>query len=266
MKENIKIEKSSSGLDYRYFDNTKDNTLLLLHGFLGDQHIWDLMLRAFSKHFNIVTIDLPGHGNSACDTSTLQMSSIAERVISLMDVLGISSFHLVGHSMGGYVGLEILQQKATCLSSLTLLNSTAKADSQQKKEDRLRAVKVFDLSPRVYIKEAINNLFYAPNIKHLADDVERLQQIALGTSVEGAQACLRGMRDRADFEKLVNNSETPILYLAGVHDSTVTYESIIDQIKSEAVQLIPLEKSGHMSFAEEQKACEDAILNFILNI
>lgn len=253
-------------LNLRFLENNHPRTLILLHGFLGDQHIWDPLLPLLSKHFNLITLDLPGHGKSLCKEDTLTMEHIANLVISELDNINIDHFHVVGHSMGGYVGLEIMSKIPHRIKSLTLLNSTAKDDTPQKREDRLRAVRVFDLSPKVYIKEAINNLFYEPNIKRLEPEVSRLQEIALNTSVGGAQACLRGMRDRKNFVDLINTTKIPIQYISGVHDSTVTYDSITEQIKSKDILLTTMNDSGHMSFAEEKEKCERAIINFVENI
>lgn len=263
MKEINKSKNKSSSINYRFLQNNHKQNVLLLHGFLGDQHIWDPLLSELSKCFNIITLDLPGHGKTPCEGEILTMGIMADLVLNTINELDLKTFHIVGHSMGGYIGLELLDNYPDRVESLTLLNSTAKNDSEQKKEDRLRAIQVFDHNPKVFIKDAITNLFYEPNIKKLQPEVERLQFIALGTSVNGAKACLRGMRERKNFENLINCTSTPIQYIAGKYDSTVTYDSIIDQIKSDNIRLITMEDSGHMSFAEEPEKTLTSIIDFI---
>ncbi len=263
MKDSNKSVEKTSRIAHRKIEHGHTQNLLLLHGFLGSQHIWDPLLSALSKSFNVITVDLPGHGKSPCHEEMLTMAQMAQWVIELLDELQLKQTHIVGHSMGGYVGLEMLNHSPQRVQSLTLLNSTAAADSDEKKADRLRAVKVFDLSPRVYIREAITNLFYPPKRDELLQEVERLQEIALQTTVEGAKACLRGMRERHPFVELVNTSRVPIQYLAGVHDTTVPYPSIVEQITGDQVQLVSFKNSGHMSFAEEKVQCINSIVNFI---
>jgi pimeloyl-ACP methyl ester carboxylesterase len=228
--------------------------------------IWDPLLANLGEHFSLICIDLPGHGQSPTQGETLRMDFMAQEVLNIINEIDLNEVHIVGHSMGGYVGLELLRQCPDRVASLTLLNSTAKNDNEQKRADRLRAVRVFDLSPKVYIKEAINNLFYGPNIPRIEPEVRRLQEIALSTSTAGAQASLRGMRDRSNFVDLVNSTSTPIQYIAGLHDTTVTYDSIQEQITSENISFVTLENSGHMSFAEEKDKCTAAIINFIQGI
>ncbi|MCB9188677.1 MAG: alpha/beta hydrolase [Flavobacteriales bacterium] len=266
MKESNKSFENSSKFSFRMFDNKKSTTVLLLHGFLGSQHIWDNMIKDLSDHFNILTIDLPGHGDTPSNQEILYMNEIANSVISFAQGMMLKQFHVVGHSMGGYIGLEILYQHPEKIESLTLLNSTAMADSEQKKADRLRAVKVFELSPAIYVKEAIANLFYSVNLEKFPEQVSLLQQIALHADPKGAQACLRGMRERKDFVELINNTSIPVQYLSGIHDNTVPYDGIVNQIKSSEVKLVSFEQSGHMSFVEERDKCVSAIVNFINKI
>ncbi|CAG5086929.1 alpha/beta fold hydrolase [Parvicella tangerina] len=263
MKESNKSTNNTLKFDHKMVDKNHEKTILLLHGFLGSQLIWEAIIPELSASFNVITMDLPGHGASSVKGEVHTMEAMAKVVIDQLNNLGVSQVHLVGHSMGGYVGLEILKQQPELLDSLTLLNSTAKSDSLQKRQDRLRAVKVFDLSPKVYIREALNNLFYPPNLDRCQSEVERLQEIALLTSPAGAQACLRGMRIRADHVELINTTTVPVQYIAGMQDTTVTYDSIREQIKSSTIKLVAFEQSGHMSFAEEKEKCTNAIINFV---
>lgn len=263
MKEISKSKNNTSRIVYRHFYDHHEQNVLLLHGFLGSQHIWDPIVPTLSENFNLITPDLPGHGETPCHESILSMDFIASLTIEVLNDLNINHFHVVGHSMGGYVGLCLLNRYPDRVKSLTLLNSTARDDSPSKKEDRLRAIKVFDLSPKVYIKEAIRNLFYEPNIERCNTEVDRLQNIALSTSVQGAQASLRGMRERQNFVNLINSTKIPVQYISGKYDNTVPFDSVIEQIKNPDIQLTEMKNSGHMSFAEERENCLNAIINFI---
>lgn len=266
MKDSNSYSDNSSKLAYRLYSNNKPANLLLLHGFLGSQRIWDPMIMELSEHFNLLTLDLPGHGGSGCDQETITMSEMAEDVTAVLLENDFREVHVVGHSMGGYVGLELLNKHPKLVQSLSLLNSTAKNDNEAKKADRLRAVRVFDLSPRTYVKEAIINLFYEPNIQKFGPEVATLQELALQVSKCGAKASLRGMRDRQDYSEMVNSIETPIQYLAGKHDNTVPYASVVDQIRSKDIKLVTFENSGHMSFVEEKELCAKSIINFTQSI
>lgn len=260
------MSKPESKSFYRFIDYNHSNTLVLLHGFLGSSEIWSNLIEELQIHFNLLLIDLPGHGENKGIHQNQTILDMAIMVQKVADSHDISSYHLLGHSMGGYVGLEILANYPDKLKSLILLNSTARADSPEKREDRDRAAQVFDHNPKAFVNQAILNLFYAPNIPSLGNEVIRLQDIAQKTTIEGAKAALMAMKRRSDHSAIVNSTLVPIMYIAGVHDSTVLYETILDQITSKNIKLVSMEYSGHMSFAEEAKLCTESIIKFITSL
>ncbi len=237
-------------------------TIVLLHGFLGSSKIWEALIPYFKKEYLILNIDLPGHGHSGCIQETIEMSFCADKVLELLADENVKSAHIVGHSMGGYVGLEILNKQPSVVNSLTLFNSTATDDNPQKRKDRLLAVKVFDRSPEVFIQAAIENLFYKPNLKRFKADVEALQAIALQTPIAGAQGSLRGMRVRSNHVELIKANEKRIHITAGKFDNTVLYDSILTQTRGTEITLTSLD-SGHMGFAESAEESRDAMIKFI---
>ena len=139
---------------------SKNECIVLIHGFLGSSEIWSSFIPELISKYQIITIDLPGHGNSNHYEGKLSMEFIANNVKSILELHSIESAHFLGHSMGGYVSLAFLDLFPEMVKSITLLNSTAREDSEQKKKDRLLAMKVFDLQPKVFIQAAIENLFY----------------------------------------------------------------------------------------------------------
>lgn len=242
----------------------KKGVIVLLHGFLGSQEVWNSLMPFLIKDHKVISLDLPGHGKSNLIQETIAMGSIAELVIVILKKEGIQNAHFVGHSMGGYVGLEVLNQAPEKVNSLTLFNSTAKEDTPQKKKDRLLAVKVFDRAPAVFINAAIENLLYEPNLKRFPEEIKRLQYIALKTSIEGAQGSLRGMGLRKDYVSLMQRTNKPVQIIAGRFDNTVKYESILAQVENSNIKLVTLE-SGHMGYIESFEESKNAILNFINN-
>jgi pimeloyl-ACP methyl ester carboxylesterase len=112
--------------------------LVFIHGFLESSTMWDVLPLGKLK-CQCIFIDLPGHGNSALENTPEEPSIcwIAEQVISTLDLLGINSFSIVGHSMGAYVALEIKRIMPVC-RKVVLLNSNFWADGEQKKKDRVR--------------------------------------------------------------------------------------------------------------------------------
>ncbi len=85
--------------------------IILLHGAGMDRTVWALQCRKLAHAgFAPYAVDLPGHGGSAGEPLT-SISEMAEWSHELMRALGHSTYAAVGHSMGGLVALEMMQQQ-----------------------------------------------------------------------------------------------------------------------------------------------------------
>lgn len=97
--------------------------VLLLHGFAGDRLTWQFSLSALSSRRLAVAVDLPGHGGSTPDVGSGQVSDFAPWLVEFLDALELPRVHVIGHSMGGYVGRELALLAPDRVASLTLLSS-----------------------------------------------------------------------------------------------------------------------------------------------
>ena len=82
--------------------------LALVHGYLGGSPQWANQVEVFSQHFNVITPDLPGFGLNHEMEPPQTITGFATYVLDELDRLGVSNFHLVGHSMGGMVVQEMI--------------------------------------------------------------------------------------------------------------------------------------------------------------
>lgn len=83
-------------------------TIVFLHGALVDQAMWDSQAEYFKERYQVLTVDLPEHGESAVTVlNPYRVETIAEAVMELLDALQIERFHLCGHSLGGMAAQEI---------------------------------------------------------------------------------------------------------------------------------------------------------------
>lgn len=94
----------SSELYYR--ERGRGFPLIILHGFLGMSDNWMSIARALSDCRRVVLVDLPNHGRSP-RIKSLRISEMAERIIDLLDHLGIQSADWLGHSLGGKIAMYI---------------------------------------------------------------------------------------------------------------------------------------------------------------
>ena len=82
--------------------------LVLVHGYLGGSPQWANQVEVFSQHFNVITPDLPGFGLNNAMEPPQTIGGFATYVLDELERLGVSNFHLLGHSMGGMVVQEMV--------------------------------------------------------------------------------------------------------------------------------------------------------------
>jgi pimeloyl-ACP methyl ester carboxylesterase len=246
-----------------FSDVGKGRTVVLLHGFLGAKEIWATTTEYLQKHFRVIAIDLPGHGKSACYGYIHNMELLAKAVKAVMDALKLKKYILVGHSMGGYAALAFAELFPDNLKGMCLFHSTSYADSEEKKRDRTRSVKLVKADAKVYTRTTIKNLFGAKHIDKHHREVSFAQKIAGKTSKRGIVSSLEGMKDRPNRDIVLSFSEYPVMMIVGRYDAILPMQSLLNQcefIPSKYVLL--LENDGHMGFLESPKVCSKHLKRF----
>ena len=80
--------------------------VVFVHGALNDHSVWTLLARWYAHHgWRVLAVDQPGHGRSG-GPPLASVEALADWVLALLDTAGVTSAHLVGHSMGSLIALE----------------------------------------------------------------------------------------------------------------------------------------------------------------
>lgn len=248
-----------------YTDTGKGTAVVLLHGFLENKTMWSNYIAAFAKKNRVIAIDLLGHGETECLGYVHSMEDNAYAVHAVLAELRIRKAIFVGHSMGGYVALAFAELYPDFVKGLVLLNSTAKADSDERKLNRDRAIKAVKQSYINFVRLAIANLFSENNRERLSEEIENVKKEALKTPLQAIVASLEGMKIRDDREVLLHLSPFPILLILGEKDPVLQYEETKKQIKNTEVELISF-PDGHMSHIENQGELTEVLLDFFKKI
>lgn len=234
-----------------YTDQGKGTAVVLLHGFLENQSMWNAILPELIKKNRIITIDLLGHGATECLGYVHSMEDQADVVHHVLNELKIRKSVFIGHSMGGYVALAFAELYPDTVKGIVLVNSTSRADSDERKRNRDRAIVAVKQDYSAFIRMSIANLFSENNRERLADRIEEVKLEALKTPLQGIVAALEGMKIRKDREVMLHFAPYPIQLILGKKDGVLLYEETRDQILDTHVQLTTFE-DGHMSHIENQ--------------
>jgi pimeloyl-ACP methyl ester carboxylesterase len=248
-----------------YSDTGKGGAIVLLHGFLENKKMWQELTPELSKKYRVITIDLLGHGESDCLGYVHSMEENAEAVHSVLSELRIRKAIFVGHSMGGYVALAFAELHPAKVKGLVLLNSTSKADSDERKKNRDRAIKAVKKDYMGFIRLSIGNLFSPDNREKFTEAIENVKLEALKTPLQGIVASLEGMKIRKDREVLLHLTPYQKMLILGKKDPVLNYEDNLEQIEGTKVKLATF-PDGHMSPIENQKELKEVLLAFFKGI
>ena len=95
--------------------------ILMIHGFGADLSTWMFNQQALAESRPVYAIDLPGHGGSSKQVADGSVAGLAKTVRDYMDAAGIEKAHLVGHSLGGAIAIEIAAAAPERVTALTLV-------------------------------------------------------------------------------------------------------------------------------------------------
>lgn len=252
------------GRKTRISDEGKGRVLVLLHGFPESLEIWDFLAKSLSGSYRIIRIDLPGFGGSECFGYVHSMEEMAEQVKGVLDELGLRKYVLCGHSMGGYVAMAFAEKYPKNLSGLIMFHSSAQADSEEKKNDRDRAIAAVKADKKAFVSALLEKLFAPENLPLMKRELESLKRIASVTSAQAIIAALEGMKIRRDGRHVLSQLTTPVLFIVGKKDVVLAAESLITQAKTcKDGQVLLLENAGHMGFYENPVTVEKGIRGFL---
>jgi pimeloyl-ACP methyl ester carboxylesterase len=121
-------------LHYRtYFKDSTTPWVTFIHGAGGSSSIWFKQIKDFKKEYNVLLIDLRGHGSSkATWNKGDSFFNVAQEVVEVLDHLKINSSHFIGISLGTIVVQTLAGQYPERLSSMILAGAVIQLNLRTK--------------------------------------------------------------------------------------------------------------------------------------
>jgi len=286
--ESKTITYQSSTIFYRTIG--KGQPVVLIHGFAEDGDIWKNQIEFLSagsggkEHCHLIIPDLPGSGRSDLidDMSMEGMTEIIKEIL----ILELQKFPLLehpdpfgkgaegvracllGHSMGGYISLAFAEKYPDLLSSFALVHSSAFADNEEKKANRLKSIEFVKKNGAYeFLKAAITGLFTETWASNNREIVESQVEKSRSFTDEAIIQYYRAMINRPDRTAVLKNFGKPILFIIGEHDNAVPFPQSMQQCYLPGESHIHiLRNSAHMGMLEEPGKLNQALLHFINTI
>ncbi len=245
-----------------------EKTIVFLHGFGEDKTIFDTILPGLEEKYRVMVPDLPGSGGLAKHPwlpEEQTMEWLADWVAGYLQENKAGKVILLGHSMGGYITLAFAEKYPERLLGFGLLQSTAFADGDTKKETRLKAM---DFMKRkggfAFLKTAIPGLFAPGFAAKSPQVVDELIQKAKSFETESLIAYYEAMRHRPDRTAVLKNVQVPVLLIAGEEDLAVPLKDLLQQASLPSVcHFFILKQVGHMGMLEDPSSFRHVLVSFI---
>lgn len=255
-----------SGFFYR--ESGEGFPLVFLHGYCESHTLWEHFSAELSSDFKVIRPDLPGFGQSALLPKPFTLADVAMRLADWLSSIGVGRCVLIGHSLGGYIALEMARHRPGILAGIGLFNSSAYGDSPEKKENRN---KLIDFIAREgvepFIRTFVPSLFYPARADEHREIIERQRMEGNRTAAQTVMAYAAAMRDRPDGIDVLRKHAATALLIAGEHDQNVPLEK-----SQEMAALLPpgrahiLPGTAHMAMFEQPLSSLEAVRNFAAEI
>jgi len=237
----------------KYTSKGEGKPLLLVHGFGEDRNMWEAQIEYFSKKYWVIAPDLGGFGESAnLLPSEVSVETLSEQIYALLYHLKVEKFVYVGHSLGSYIGLALAEVHPEIFQGLCLFNSTALADSEERKKVRKHTIDFIEKNGlEKYADSFVHTLFHKPERAFLKESIEKTKNTLKNTPQKTIIEVIKAMHDRINRTHILVKADYPILYIIGREDITVSMKDYAQQIlipKEVNVQVLP--EIGHMAMFE----------------
>ena len=249
-------------LNVYYEVHGEGEPLVLLHGLGSSTRDWQFQLDDFAAHYQVIAMDLRGYGQTDHPPDPYSIRQMSEDVVALLDYLEISSFHLLGYSMGGAVALQLAVDHAELVDKLIVVNSLPSfipASWRQKAEFYLRKIIVRTMGVQRLAPVIANRLF--PDV-----DQQDLRDLVIDRYGQNDTHAYLATLDALVTWSVVphlGNLHMPTLFIAAEHDYTSVDDkkSYVEQIPN--ARMVVVQNSGHGTPLDQPEVFNDHVLDFL---
>ena len=247
---------------YRLEGTAGKPPLVLVHSLGADHGMWDAQMPALLPHFQILRLDLRGHGASDCPPSEYSIQLLANDVLAVADSAGFRSFAYCGLSLGGMIGQWIAAHVPGKLERLVLANTSPKMADPAIFDTRRATVMQHGMKA---IEDAVMQRFFAVTTLAARDPyAETVRAVLLGTDPGGYAGCCSAVRDM-DNRALLEKIRLPVLVISGDEDQSTPWSGHGDVLTHDIAGARSLVlHAAHLSNIDQPSLFTAGLLEFLL--
>ena len=239
--------------------------VMLVHGFGEDGNVWDKQVEYLKVKYRLIVPDLPGSGQSEM-INDMSMEGMAEVLHSIIHEEHIDKCTVIGHSMGGYITLALVESYWNHVNAFGLFHSSAFPDTEEKKETRKKGIGFIKQQGAFeFLRTTTPNLFSPNSKEQIPNSINNFIESLKGFTPEALISYYEAMIKRPDRTSILKNTKKPVLFIAGEHDNAIPLNDVLKQCHlPEKSYIHVLKKSGHMGMMEETQNANRILEEFFV--
>lgn len=232
--------------------------VLFIHGFGGDLNNWLFNLDAVAEKHPVIALDLPAHGQSEARLPGASIAALAAFVLKFLDATGVSEpVHIVGHSMGGAIAIQLADHAPQRVASLALISPAGLDDaintgytdgfvSAQSRRELRPVLEQLFADPELVSRQMIDDML---KFKRMDGVEERLAELGAALFKDGRQSVV--------LADALQRLRKPVLVFWGKEDRVIPAEQASNAPAN--AQVILFDATGHMAMLEKASEVNAAL-------
>ncbi len=254
----------ANGITINYELSGEGDCLVLIHGAGDNLAMWYGQVPVFSRQYRVLTPDVRGHGETECPETPVDMPLLASDLRELLRALNIESAFVLGYSMGGRIGLQLVLDEPSMVRALILAGSSVPFNpppsaAVERRQRLMAALAQGDLET---VSEQMTTSSFSPGLKERDPELfERYKKVKMRNDAKSF-AHVWGAMAPGKPPDLVGVS-CPVLLVAGEHDAFMPLESVRlthEAIPGSRLEVLP---TGHAVALEAPDDFNRIVLDFL---
>lgn len=249
-------------LFYQFAGLESGQCLVLSHSLGSSSAMWQAQLDSLGKHYRLLLYDHRGHGRSSLPDAEggWSLADFGSDLLCLLDELKIERAHFCGLSLGGMVGLWLVQHVPHRLDRMIVANTSAITEDPQLLRGRM--ARIAERGMESIVDDVLDRWFSEELHGSQAEQIERFRSDLLATP-DAAYLATSEAICTMDLRRGLADVRTPTLVVGGSRDRA-TPPAWGERIAS----LIPdarfcLLDAAHLSNVDAARAFDAAVLDFL---
>lgn len=261
-----------NGIRFHFETYGQGAPVLFVSGLSAPSINWLFQVKDFSLHHHVITFDNRGVGETDTpNADSYPTSQMAEDAAAVLDHLGIPRAHVVGHSMGGTIAMELAIRHPKRVSSLSLCSTWAQGDGRFLHTIRAWMAQWRQLDRDSRIRHLLMPWLYTPAFladrARVEETMKRVNSYPFPTKPEAVERQGQGLLDwNGTRIREIKKLRMPTLVLVGRDDNLTVptfSRALAALIPKSQLKIIP---GSHGFAVEYAEAFNDTVLRYLKNV